>query len=150
MTTIDHGQTSVHPDILKLSDTVLTLATSDEDIRGRKVVDAKGESIGEVDDLMIDAAEKKVRFIRVSSGGFLGMGKKIFLIPVDAISQIEDNAVHINHERDRFLGAPGYNPEVTDRAYLASLYGYWNYSPYWQDGYSYPPYPKYSPTKMLM
>lgn len=147
MTTMNHGQTSAQPDILTLSDTKMTLATPAEDIRGRKVVDTQGEHIGDVDDLMIDAAQKKVRFIRVSSGGFLGMGKTKFLIPVDAISRIDDKIVHINHDRARFLTAPTYNPDVVDRAYLDSLYGYYNYSPFWETGYAYPAYPMY-PTRM--
>ena len=141
MTNLNHGQTTSQPDILRLSDTVFNLTSPAEDVRGRKVFDTKGEHIGDVDDLMIDAAEKKVRFLQVSSGGFLGMGKTIFLIPVDAISRIDPKNVHINHERSKFVGAPAYNPDIVDREYLNNLYGYYSYSPYWQDGYTYPDYP---------
>ncbi len=144
MTAINHGQSSTMPDILNLGDTAFTLATPAEDIRGRKVVDAKGDHIGTVDDLMIDAAQKKVRFLRISTGGFLGLGKTMFMIPVDAISRIDENTVHINHARDKFVGAPVYNPELMDRAYLESLYGYYNYPPYWAEDYSYPGYPAYA------
>lgn len=143
MKTTTHGSTTNLPDILTLSDTDMTLATPAEDIRGCKVVDGKGEDVGEVDDLMIDAAEKKVRFIRVASGGFLGMGKTKFLVPVDAISRIDGKTVHISHARDKFVSAPRYNPEVIDRPYLDSVYGYYGYSPFWGAGYAYPPYPAY-------
>jgi len=143
MTTMNHGQSTTQPDILKLSDTPLALTNSADDIRGRKAVDAAGEDIGHVDDLMIDAAQKKVRFLRVTTGGFLGIGKTAFLIPVDAISRIDDKLVHINHARNKFVGAPTYNPEMVDRAYLEQLYGYYDYVPFWSAGYNYPSYPRY-------
>jgi hypothetical protein len=38
------------------------------------VRDAHGEDLGKVDDLLVDAGEGKVRFIRVESGGVLGTG----------------------------------------------------------------------------
>jgi sporulation protein YlmC with PRC-barrel domain len=47
--------------LLRLSDTDLKVADSTEDIRGRKVVDKDGKEIGDVDDLMIDDFERKVR-----------------------------------------------------------------------------------------
>jgi sporulation protein YlmC with PRC-barrel domain len=58
--------------LVRLSDTELTVADPAADMRNRKVVDRDGEEIGEVDDLLIDAPEKRVRFLEVASGGFLG------------------------------------------------------------------------------
>ncbi len=144
MTAAPHGQSTAQPNILNLSDTEFTLSSPGEDIRGRKVVDSMGEALGEIDDLLIDAEQHKVRFIRVSSGGFLGMGKTHFLIPVDAISWIEAKVVHINHDRNKFVNAPAYNPEMVDLNYYNSLYGYYDYSPFWGESYRYPAYPHYS------
>jgi len=142
--TSNHGQSTAQPDILRLSDTTLTLTAKGDDIRGRKVVDTIGEAIGEVDELMIDVAEKKVRFLQITSGGFLGLGKSVFLIPVDAISWIDSKIVHINHDRKKFVGAPAYNPDMIDRAYLDTLYDYYEYDPFWGSTYRYPAYPHYS------
>lgn len=47
-----------------LSDSGYILIDSDQDVRGRKVLDHDGNEIGEVDDLLIDA-ERKVRLLRV-------------------------------------------------------------------------------------
>jgi len=129
--------------LLKLSDTDMTLATAAEDIRGRKVVDVSGEDVGDVDDLMIDDTEKKVRFIRVASGGFLGMGATKILIPVDAINQIKDDKVVVSHDRQKISGAPAYDPDVVDEPYYNNLYGYYGYRPFWGAGYMYPGYPFY-------
>ncbi|MGI8485269.1 MAG: PRC-barrel domain-containing protein, partial [Thermomicrobiales bacterium] len=82
--------------LVKLGDTDLTVANPAEDIRGRKVVDKNGDDIGDVDALMIDTDEAKVRFIQIGAGGFLGIGEKHFLIPVDAITSINDDTVHVD------------------------------------------------------
>ena len=129
--------------LLKLSDTGMTLSSEAEDIRGRSVVDGNGEDVGDVDDLMIDDTEKKVRFIRVSSGGFLGMGAQKFLIPVDAIKQIKGDQVIVSHNREQIASSPAYDPDVVDEKYYNNLYGYYGYRPFWGVGYMYPGYPMY-------
>ncbi len=129
--------------LLKLSDTGMTLSSEAEDIRGRSVVDGNGEDVGDVDDLMIDDTEKKVRFIRVSSGGFLGMGAQKFLIPVDAIKQIKGDQVIVSHNREQIASSPAYDPDLVDEKYYNNLYGYYGYRPFWGVGYMYPGYPMY-------
>ena len=116
----------------QMSDAQLTLAHPDEDVRGRKVLDKAGEDIGTVDDLMIDDRDKKVRFLRVASGGFLGMGETTFLIPIAAVTKITSDAVHIDHTREHVAGGPGYAPElIADPGYWDGIYGYYGYPSYW-------------------
>ncbi len=55
-------------ELRKLSDTGEMVASPNDDVRGRKVLDDAGKEIGAVDGLMVDD-EKKVRFLRVESGG---------------------------------------------------------------------------------
>jgi sporulation protein YlmC with PRC-barrel domain len=109
--------------LLKLSDTDWTVADPAEDIRGRKVLDKQGEEVGDVDDLFVDQPEKRVRFLQVASGGFLGLGETKFLIPVDAITKISRDAVHINQMRQSVAGAPRYDPDLVDRRYLLKFDG---------------------------
>lgn len=131
----------------RLSDTDLTVGDPGEDIRGRKVVDRSGEEVGTVDDLLIDDRENKVRFLRVASGGFLGMGETKFLVPVDAIAEIGEGAVRVDQSREHVAGAPQYDPDlVYDTGYYGGLYGYYGYAPYWAPGYIYPAYPYYGMT----
>lgn len=61
--------------LVKPGDTGKTVADKNEDIRGYTVRTASGEEIGKVDDLLVDAAEEKARFLIVASGGFLGIGR---------------------------------------------------------------------------
>jgi sporulation protein YlmC with PRC-barrel domain len=134
--------------LLRLSNTELTVANPAEDIRDRKVVDRDGEEIGEVDDLLIDAPEKRVRFLEVASGGFLGLGKTKFLIPVEAITRISDDTVYINQTRQHIAGAPPYDPDLIhkdagEEGYYGDVYRHYGYPPYWGPGYIYPPFPSY-------
>ncbi len=119
----------------------LTTRDKAEDIRGRKVVDAAGEEIGKIDALFIDDQENKVRFLRVASGGFLGMGKSKVLIPVEAIKKIEEDVVRVDQTRDQVSNAPAYDPDLVDDSYYEGLYGHYGYQPYWGAGYMYPAYP---------
>lgn len=126
----------------KLSDANLTVKDPNEDIRGRKVLDKNGDDVGSVDDLLIDSREHKVRLMQVASGGFLGLGETKVLIPIDAITQIRADAVHINHTREHVVRAPAYDPTLTnDDQYWSSIYGHYGYGTPWGTGYNYPPYP---------
>ena len=129
--------------IVKLSDTDLMLADPAEDIVGRNVVAASGEDIGKVDDLMIDDVENKVRFVRVASGGILGLGQTKFLIPVDAITRVTGDNVFVDRDRDQVAAAPAYDPDLVDEEYFEHLYGHYGYQPYWSAGYVYPAFPYY-------
>jgi sporulation protein YlmC with PRC-barrel domain len=124
--------------LVKLGDTNLTLSDFSDDIRGRKVLDSDGDEIGHVSALYIDKEESKIRFLQVGAGGFLGLGERQFLIPVEDVSRIAENAVHINHTREHVVKSPPYDPSLTTRRdsdYWNPYYGYYGYSPYWDGGF---------------
>ncbi len=128
--------------LVALSDTDLTVADPQADVRRRKVIDATGEEVGKVDDLLIDDEQTKVRMLRVQHGGLLGIGADHFLVPVDAVVSVTADAVHIDRERSRLTDVPGYEPEVVyDPTYYGGVYGAWGYPAYWGPGYMYPGYP---------
>jgi hypothetical protein len=80
-----------------------------------------------------------VRFLEVASGGFLGIGEKTFLIPVDAITRIHEDHVHIDQRREHIAGSPAYDPAVAPKEdFWETTYGYYGYTPYWAAGYAFP------------
>lgn len=126
--------------LVRLSDTDLTLASEADDVRGRSVVDRHGEDIGEVDELIIDPDERRVRFVQVAAGGFLGLGEEKRLVPIDAVASVND-VVRIEKDRAHVAGAPGYDPDlIQEPNYYEGVYGYYGYTPFWMPGYVYPPY----------
>ncbi len=140
-----HTTQGPHERLVKLGDSDLTVRDPAEDIRGRTVKDRNGKDIGKVDGLMIDRDEQKVRYLQVEAGGFLGLGERHFLIPVDAITRISGDDVHINETQERVIGAPGYDPKLgPEPAYWGTLGSYYGYMPFWGMGYGgYPMYPYY-------
>jgi len=140
-----HTTQTQHERLVKLGDTDLTVSDPAEDIRGRTVRDRDGKEIGKVNGLLIDRDEQKVRYLQVEAGGFLGLGERHFLIPVDAITRIVGNYVHINETQERVIGAPGYDPTLgPEPSYWDRLSGYYGYLPFWGVGYGgYPLVPFY-------
>ena len=128
--------------LVRLQDTELTTADPRDDVRGRKVVDREGEEVGDVEGILIDEQERRVRFLEIGSGGFLGIGETKRLVPVDAVTRVEEDRVHIDTTRSQVAGSPEYDPDLErDTGYYGDLYGYYGYAPYWGPGYVYPAYP---------
>jgi len=119
------------PRLTRLRDTDQTVSSSDEDIRGRMAKDKDGHDLGTIEGLLIDDAERKVRFMEVGSGGFLGLGESKSLIPVEAITRMTPDEVYIGHTREHVAGAPRYDPELvhTELEYFFNLYPYYGYPP---------------------
>ncbi len=117
-----------------LGDRGQTVDGSANDVRGREVKDKDGAGIGKVADLLVDDQEKKVRFLLVEHGGFLGFGDTKTLIPVEAVTE-----VFTDQSRELVASAPGYTPDlVDDRQHHASIYSTYGFAPYWGPGYRYP------------
>jgi hypothetical protein len=93
--------------------------------------DKDGHDLGTIEGLLVDEAERKVRFMEVASGGFLGMGESKSLIPVEAITQVTPDAVYIGHTLEHVAGAPRYDPKLmhTELEYFFNLYPYYGYPP---------------------
>ena len=119
------------PDLVRLSDSGLALEDLTQDVRGLDVYDEDGDRIGTVKDLYADAEERKVRFLEVGAGGFMGLGH--FLVPVEAVSEVlrEDGVVVVDQKRRRVAESPLFDADVVvpQPAYQDELYEYYGYLP---------------------
>ena len=61
-------------------------------IIGTSVTNHDNDTIGKIDDLIVDPDDNKSAFVIVSVGGFLGMGTHLIAIPYDAL-RITDNKI---------------------------------------------------------
>lgn len=128
--------------LVSLNDSSLTTQRREEDIRGRDVFDAAGDKIGHVKDLLIDENGERVRFFEIAHGGFLGIGEDRIVAPVDIITAVEEDGVHIDRGREVVAGTPVYNPELAHEAdFYDSVYTHYGVQPYWNAGYRNPAYP---------
>ena len=88
-------------------------ANPEDDLRGKAVYDAQEQRIGSVEDLYIDWHEREVRFLEVGAGGFLGIGEKPLLVPVEAITQVAEDRVTIEPGRtEKVEGPPPFDTKV--------------------------------------
>ncbi len=84
-----------------------------QDTRGLDVYDIIDEQIGSVEDLYVDREARQPRFVVVSAGGFLGVGKKHLLIPAEEVSRdMSEERVTVTEPGDKVLNSPEFDPEV--------------------------------------
>ncbi len=120
---------STGPNLVRLSDSGLALEDLTQDVRGLDVYDEDGDQIGTVRDLYADAEERKVRFLDVTAGGFMGLGQKRFLVPVEAVSEVrEDGVVVVDQKRRKVAESPLFDADVVPQPpYQDELYEYYGY-----------------------
>src|ERR1700676_803077 len=86
---------------------------------GRKAVGAGGQTVGKVEDLLLDRDQKVVAVI-VSVGGFLGMGSKSVALPAGRvdISQAygDQRVVTIDASKKELIAAPAFKTREAMKA----------------------------------
>jgi len=123
---------STGPALVRLSDSGLALEDLAQDVRGLDVYDKSGDRIGKVEDLYADTEERKVRFLDVSGGGFMGLGEKRFLIPVEAVGEVREDGgvVVVEQKRRKVAESPLFDADVVPQPpYQDVLYEYYGYLP---------------------
>jgi sporulation protein YlmC with PRC-barrel domain len=124
--------------LIRLSTTNLQVADPAQDVRGYRVVDTDGREVGEVEDLILDRDERKVRFLEVASGDLFGLGPGKTLIPLDVITRISEQVVSIDQTHQHVAAAPRYNPDLMVQDEVGHLYRHYGVLPYWGPSYVYP------------
>ena len=107
-------------------------------LTGDKVVNGAGETIGKINEIMIDTPRGRVAYAVLSFGGFLGIGDKLFAIPWERLSLDEDNHVFVlDVDKDTLKNAPGFDknnwPDMSVPAWGQQVYRYYGSRPYWDD-----------------
>jgi sporulation protein YlmC with PRC-barrel domain len=81
------------------------------DLIDQKVKNASGDTIGEIDNLIITASDKVPQAI-ISVGGFLGIGDKLVAVPFDQlkIDRVGDkDQVHYDSTKESLKAMPSFN-----------------------------------------
>ncbi len=92
--------------LVRLGDSDFVTANPEDDLRGKGVHDPEGKRLGKVEDLYVDGQEREVRFLEVGVGGFLGLGEKHFLVPVEAVTEVAEGWVTIEPGRTEKVAGP--------------------------------------------
>ena len=106
-------------------------------LAGTKVVNGKGENLGDIEHIMLDVPGGRIAYAVLSFGGVLGMGGKLFAIPWNAfILDADDKRFILDVPKERLEKAPGFDkdrwPSMADHRWAADVHKYYGVDPYWE------------------
>ncbi len=105
-------------------------------LEGNDVINAEGEKLGTLDEIMIDVPRGKVAYAVLSRGGILGLGDKLFAIPWSALTlDTERKCFLLNIDVQRLKDAEGFDkdnwPRMADLSWASDLHDYYGQPTYW-------------------
>jgi sporulation protein YlmC with PRC-barrel domain len=103
---------------------------------GTDVINAKGEKLGDIKEIVIDPQTGKVVYAVVTFGGFMTLGEKLFAIPFSAFAyNVSKNEYILDIPKERLQQAPGFDahhwPSMADEKWNRQVHKYFDSEPYW-------------------
>jgi sporulation protein YlmC with PRC-barrel domain len=80
----------------------------------KAVYNSQQEQIGTIGDVVLDAKTGKIKYVALSSGGFLGLGDSMFAVPYEAFTtqiQDEEKVCVLNVTQEQLENAKGFDQE---------------------------------------
>lgn len=110
---------------------------SSSTLEGDDVVNRQGEKLGTVEEIMLDVPTGRIAYAVLSSGGFLGVGDRLFAIPWRALTLDTENKCFIlDVAKERLEAAPGFDkehwPSMADETWAREVHRYYGQSAYWE------------------
>ncbi len=100
-------------------------------LMGMNIQNAKGESVGEINDIVLDARSGRVRYAAVTYGGLLGIGDKLFAVPFEALNcrrdpdDADSHILVLNVTQSQLEGVQGFDqdhwPNFADRKFTSDI-----------------------------
>jgi sporulation protein YlmC with PRC-barrel domain len=90
---------------------------------GDEVYNQREDRLGTLKEFMLDLDSGRICYAVMSSGGFLGVGEKLFAIPWRALTLDAENACFVlNIAEERLMNSPGFDkrhwPDMSDAAWV--------------------------------
>ena len=106
-------------------------------LTGDRVINKLDETLGHVEEIMLDTAQGRIAYAVMSSGGFLGLGERLFAIPWSALILDPDRECFImDASKEQFDNAPGFDkshwPSMADRSWHDTVHTHYSARPYWE------------------
>lgn len=90
------------------------------EIIGGDVRSAADENLGDIEELVLDPQSGRVAYAVLSFGGFLGIGDKLFAVPMDSLTRRTDGNWVLAVTKEKLKDAPGFDkknwPNMADPA----------------------------------
>jgi len=106
---------------------------------GDKVINRFDQDLGKIKEIMIDVPQGRVAYAVMSTGGFLGVGDKLFAIPWSAMTlDVGRKCFILDVDEDRLKAAPGFDkdhwPSMADLTWAKEVHAYYGQRNYWELG----------------
>lgn len=106
-------------------------------LEGDDIVNRMGETLGELEEIMLDVTTGRIAYAVMSAGGFLGMGEKLFAIPWRALTLDPENKCFVlDADKEKLERAPGFDkdhwPSMADQRWANQVHSYYGQQPYWE------------------
>ena len=116
------------------SDTRGRLIAADQ-VEGTSIYNRSGESLGSIEDVMIDKVSGRIAYAVAGFGGFLGIGNRHYPLPWDKLKyDTQMGGYVVDLDRQVLEGAPSYSDTDAvgwqDPAWGRRVYDYYGTEPY--------------------
>lgn len=101
-----------------------------------KVKNLAGETLGDIEDLVIDLETGRIAYSVLKFGGKFGLGNKLFAIPWQALTlDTEKQEFLLDVKKETLQNAPGFDkdkwPDMSDPRWGAGIHTHYGVTPYW-------------------
>jgi sporulation protein YlmC with PRC-barrel domain len=106
------------------------LMLSSSTLTGEEVTNRSGDKLGHIKDLVIDTQSGQVQYAVMSTGGFLGLGDRLFALPWKALDlDTEHHNFILDVGVERLKKAPGFDkdhwPDMGDQLWAKEVSSYY-------------------------
>jgi len=113
-----------------MSDLNSTLVKSSQ-VVGVNVTNVQDESLGKIEEIVLDKFTGQTKYVVLSFGGVLGLGEKLFALPWKLLHyQKEKDKFSVNLSKEKLKEAPGFSkdnwPNFISTEWQASIEGYYS------------------------
>jgi sporulation protein YlmC with PRC-barrel domain len=108
-------------------------------IIGSKVINLKGETLGKIEDLVVDIDTGEIVYAVLDCGGFLGIGSKLFPVPWKSLAALPSEGIFfLNQSKEQMEKAPAFEknnlPNMGDMHWGEGIFKHYGAPGYEQEG----------------
>jgi sporulation protein YlmC with PRC-barrel domain len=105
-----------------------------EKIVGSKVMNLKGETLGKIENLVVDIDTGRIVYAVLESGGFWGIGDKLLPVPWESLAALPSEGIFfLNQSKEQLAKAPAFDrknlPNRGDMSWGANVFKYYGAPP---------------------
>jgi sporulation protein YlmC with PRC-barrel domain len=103
---------------------------------GCNVRNSAGETVGKLEEIMLDIPTGRIAYAILSLGGCSGGGMKLFAVPWPSVTfDLAGQCFVVHVEKEKLHGAPWFDedewPNMADPQWASEVFGYYGHTPHW-------------------